>query len=144
MKGRPVFALLIVFGLGCLGSCAPQQTTKFILQPVDGSGQRLVEQFTPLLAQLGITVTAVRMGTISENSQETLSAIVNAFYAQAPGFCPLQETPFFTSEIGSAFMLVTAKGQTVQVLLYENGRPDAIQFISLTGQMIEARQTRRC
>jgi hypothetical protein len=145
MKRCPVgLALLVVLGIGGLGSCAPQQTIKPVSQPVDGRGQRLVEQFTPLLAQSGITVTAVRMGTIAENSQDALSAVVNAFYAQAPGFCPLQETPFSTSETGTAFMLVTAKGEMVQVLLYENGQFGAIHFVTLTGQATKAPQTRRC
>ena len=134
-----------LLGLASLNSCSPQQTqVKSIPTSLESRGQDLVEQFRPVLAQAGIAISSLQIGKISKNSQDGLSTIVQAFYSQAPGFCPLQDVPFYTSNSGTAFMVVTAKIDAVKVLIYDNSQLGSIYFVTLTGQTKKPLSVRRC
>ena len=110
----------LVWLLGCLGllafvsACAPAVTSaNFEYAPLSATtAQAMVRGFAPTLEGLAINLergseTALRY---AGSDQQAFLAIIDRFYQQNPGFCPLERGGFHSDTSGKVFLTIAAKG----------------------------------
>lgn len=140
--------------LGCIGllmlvsACAPAVTSaNFEYAPLSATtAQAMVQGFAPTLEGLAINLergseTALRY---AGSDQQAFLAIIDRFYQQNPGFCPLERGGFHSDTSGKVFLTIAAKGLEVRGFVYDLSARPRIDFALFAGSSAVVLKTQAC
>ncbi|GEM50062.1 hypothetical protein [Deinococcus cellulosilyticus] len=131
-------------------ACAPRAQNAGALEPTVKEVQPLTLEALPeaattellqaaqaVLQGLQITVRQVTGKQYRGQDSEAFVRMVDRFYAEHPGYCPLEEAFYFTN-LPSVYLTVTAKGNQVAVFIYDQRNRPQIQAVVAEGTMPNA------
>lgn len=137
---------LTLLGVVLLAACAPAETAPVLpLKPLPKE-TTLQQQavFQQELDQLGIQVTSGTSFLYEGLDLNAFQNIINRFYQEHPGYCPLENAFFLKENPYGLYMTVTAKGNAVAALIYDQRQKPKITYSVLEGQSKELLGVTNC
>jgi hypothetical protein len=141
--------LVISTGLLLLSACVPASSSPpnyaFETLPRE-TGQAMVRGFGSVLRDLEIQITLNPESALrySGSDSNAFLFIVDRFYQQNPGFCPLEKSGFHPDSSGKVFLTLAAKGLEVRGFVYDLSSRPAVTFTTFSGSSRGVLKTQPC